>query len=588
MEAVEIGFSVSAEGIKKSLGDMFSGAGSVITEAGQNACRAGASTFCIDTDESENTITLSNDGNILEEIDWLRLFRAGESGWNESIMTSQNPFGIGCTSMIFCSTKIVIHSGFSYCEIDCEEFLSGLKVAPLSTDEYVAGTIFTLHLKQDYWGHMGLSDIRYLFDGFPIDVYFNGNAIRRPLALSANNTDSITFEYGEIVVPSCLDSPLYLSDSHIFREHLSYFAQGLRVLSGYEKDKYSKGDFGIHLDITKVRPSAPDRKRIVNPPKDLSVTAISAIKGYLLSRIDHEVDKSSWFEVSKKRFNLINQLDRSLFGRPDSAVPTKILRQYAVLMYRLDEESDLEGLLECFVGKTEFVCAKDVPAGAIIFDDDLIMDSHAEQRTWHNYAADQGLPVIFPDLQEFPIYASHSVMEKGIDTTDQRFRVWTIEAENPSPQFTVEHWALSYDVVLFDSIIVTPPIAYTNAGEKVIFEPATYSDTEFFFANGVLYVGRKCRTIQPQISQDYDFPKESTEFSDFYKRDEEAESECCTTLMQQIRLMRGDCATDVIKEVLNQSRRIIKALSRLPSQSYMVSISVDGEISVTISNPVPE
>ena len=88
-------FTISPEGIKRTLSDMFTSEITFLTEICQNSQRAGATNVDIKYSEESRVLTITDDGHGFTEQGWESFFTVGSSGWGDDVMKEQNPFGIG-------------------------------------------------------------------------------------------------------------------------------------------------------------------------------------------------------------------------------------------------------------------------------------------------------------------------------------------------------------------------------------------------------------------------------------------------------------------------------------------------------------
>lgn len=88
----------------------------------QNAQRAKATEVKITIDRYENKVIIENNGNILTNPQ--ALFSIAESGWDENVRSSENPFGMGFFSNITVSNLINVYSGNTYITFDVEKMIA--------------------------------------------------------------------------------------------------------------------------------------------------------------------------------------------------------------------------------------------------------------------------------------------------------------------------------------------------------------------------------------------------------------------------------------------------------------------------------
>lgn len=559
-----IQFDVSAEGIKKSLIDMFAGAASVLREAAQNAHRAGATKFEITT--SGKQIILSNDGAVMHDLDWKRLFHVGESGWNQETLMNESPFGIGSTSMLFCSTKIRIHSGYAVAEIDSEGFYSGTPVEINVGSEYFDGTHFVLDIKDEVWGDLKLNQINKTFAAFPIPVYFDGKCVPRPFSTGNETVQLYPFEYGHVAVD------IEIAKYHTFCTHHvpMLYAQGLPTEIGNEyRGRTVCVGAVVHLDVNKVRPSVPDRTRLVDPPADLMSKAVMAIKLAFRDQLKINSQLDGMYDTLTEYYTLATSVAPDLFACPDAPLPSdSFFLLEAELIECTSDEFDENVSFQGARG--DFVSADTLNPGYLSYSGLVEVNPiFSMESQLFSFALKQNLLIL--DARELP--NQHAAIENAIDTDEVGgFRV---EGENLSSKHNVNHEYSNFCISFHDGLTVYPPSMKTISGDLVQWESAEFSDDEYFFANDTLYVGRKCMSAGWLASRLSSFAVDDE--SEWYERDEEAESDSVDKLARLIKVLRGDSAEMVLSEILNKHRYELRQISQhIEGISFTVTFDADG------------
>ena len=100
--------SVNSERLVANLRYAFTDHVVLIAELMQNARRAGASKVIIDFDSTLHTLTVTDNGCGIS--DFKSLFTVAESGWDDSIKESENPFGMGFFSALFAADEVAVFS----------------------------------------------------------------------------------------------------------------------------------------------------------------------------------------------------------------------------------------------------------------------------------------------------------------------------------------------------------------------------------------------------------------------------------------------------------------------------------------------
>ena len=260
-------FEVDGNGMKRVIGDTFS-KNTWITELSQNSLRAGATEIHFEYDEDTHVLVFCDDGRGFHSDDWSSYFTIASSGWSESIKAQERPFGIGCASLLFAASEVVITSNGKHAIINTDLFLGGYPVSVLDVSgdvEQKKGAIFRIALMADVKFDVEL--VKRTLQGFCIPVYVNGEAIERPY-FEGNYPNSVEFEFGRIAVQS-----LTGRDRNFWGvpgTNALLFISGLRC----EAQAYLGCDRNVvHLDPAKVRSRVPDRAELVGN-RDAVVSAI--------------------------------------------------------------------------------------------------------------------------------------------------------------------------------------------------------------------------------------------------------------------------------------------------------------------------
>lgn len=573
-QVAKIEFDVSANGIKKSLVDMFDGAASVLREAAQNAHRAGASKFEITTNTggcAGQQIELSNDGSVMHDLDWKRLFHVGTSGWDEATMNEENPFGIGSTSMLFCSTQIVVHSGYAVATIDSGLFFNGTPVDVQIGHEYFNGTRFVLDIKPTSWEDLKLYKLNETFDAFPIPVFFNGNAIQQRFAFSSDGLQLYPFEYGHVAIAR--DLGRHCSFSMLNRPRL--FAQGLPTSSPADT-RHRSVHVGavVHLDVTKVRPSVPDRTRLVDPPANLKKLANEAIKEGLRDLLLIEAEKVGVQRMLIENYKLGSYILPELFENFDAPLPEDSF-------FTLDDqlidwpEDEFEERVTYRGSSNKFVGANTLGEGYLVYEGHHNVNPiQSIEAQLFNFAFKNDMLI----LDGRNIIQNHAVNSHAINTDEiGRF---VVTGSNLSEESQLKHEGLQFLIVFHDGIAVNPPALNTMSGNQVQWDSAYFTEKECFFANSTYYVGRKCSSAGWLAAQLSSFSVNVD--SDWYERDEEAEGDSVNELSRLIQVLRGDSNAKVLAEMLNSHYSELCQMSHhLAEKSFTVTFDQTGSATFT-------
>lgn len=228
----------------------------------QNAQRAKATEFRVTVDSWDNSITIENNGEILE--DPQVLFSIAESGWKEDVKKTENPFGTGFFSNITVSNYIEIFSGYKHIIFDVDKMINEQNI-----------NVFTEEIEEEY---KGFKLILHNFDSEEIyswyieervkmlgqyvhelDVYYNDKLIeKKDLTEGDDSYFQIKLEEKDF------QGWLGLYGGWGLGNKLNIFYKG-RLVTKLDDFSYVKGD--IHINDKTLNLTSPDRKDIIRDTK---------------------------------------------------------------------------------------------------------------------------------------------------------------------------------------------------------------------------------------------------------------------------------------------------------------------------------
>jgi hypothetical protein len=227
----------------------------------QNAQRAKAKNVHVDI--KSNKITISNDGGILENPQCL--FSIAESGWDNEVKETENPFGMGFFSNITVSNYIEVFSGNKHIIFDVDKMIN--------TNDT---EIFVEQLEDDY-----IEGFKLILNNFDFDTA-DRYRIRERVALLGKYIQELNIycdgelqEHTELtdgddsifqikVEESDFVGWLALAGDYWYGDNLNIFYKG-RLVTKLENSAYLKGD--IHVSDRTLTLTSPDRKDIIKDSK---------------------------------------------------------------------------------------------------------------------------------------------------------------------------------------------------------------------------------------------------------------------------------------------------------------------------------
>ena len=228
----------------------------------QNAQRAKANNVEITTEYYGRKLIIFNDGDVLD--DPQKLFSIAESGWDDTTVKAENPFGIGFFSNIVVSDNILIQTGDKKIEFDVNKMLvdGDTHVETIivdNPDEYVDGFKITLN-KFDFNKYTE-SEIRTRAQDLAnyIDtlyIYFNNTELE---SIPKTQPDE-KFKFTQVVQNEMCEGWLAIGTNYTWDNELAVYYRG-RLVTTLSNMYYIAGKLHINDNILNL--VAPDRKGII-------------------------------------------------------------------------------------------------------------------------------------------------------------------------------------------------------------------------------------------------------------------------------------------------------------------------------------
>lgn len=164
----------------------FSNKSIVLAELAQNARRANSSLVRFTHDAEAQTLLVEDEGYGIDDLQ--NLLTVAESGWDEETRQMDSPYGMGFLSTMFAAESIEVSSCNQSIVLNCQSVLEGYPASVVADVQAPAkGARIVLHgfrmKPEDLKKKMAALAI-----GFPIEVIFNGESLKRPLANNGGRT----------------------------------------------------------------------------------------------------------------------------------------------------------------------------------------------------------------------------------------------------------------------------------------------------------------------------------------------------------------------------------------------------------------
>ena len=555
-------YEVSASGIKSILSDTFS-ISTWLSELAQNAQRSGAKRLDIHYDEGSHSLVVKDDGCGFDDDSWKAYFTVASSGWDQSVIDSQRPFGIGCASLLYACTSFNIFSRSNKVIVSTEEFLEGGEVQVVPSDSFVKGSIFEIALKDSV--KFNGCDLSRVFGGFQIPVWYNDVEIARPFSLDVLSLSPslilVDFEFGQISV-----KPIQPDCSGGNALSVDFFLQGLRV-DNISSDFYNNNI--VHLESTKVRARVPDRAELVG-----DVAAVKASCNAAISSSYHRQLSAILDDIGIDAF--ANQYWRvAMLFSPDllssAPVPLSLLWGVNSLAYGEDFDDDhyKEYLGDGFLREQDsrIVVAED---GLYIYSRSSALESVSEFNRL-NFLYASKLPVI--NRGNLP--AGHWLIPRLVSLDEAVFSVVATDFET----ITIDaagFWR--HSMVLCTEYAISVSGAFNEHGD-VSLPDFLVKDKAMVF-NGVSYMpaGESdfenfCRQCCNVMCGDNDYPELDQAYLD------DIVAELTSVLLSK----RGGSVEDLLKKFLDEHADELSYFDDLPNQRFSLSFSGDAKPAAIVS-----
>ncbi len=238
-----------------------------VTELLQNARRAGATKIHIVLQPDRKEFSIGDDGHGIEDMQ--HMFAIAESGWDESILNQESPYGMGFLSCLFACENIHIISRNHQAKVVTKDALAfdAIHVEPHSG---VEGTV--IHMR----GVTNMPTVQFLesaVKGFPVPVYLNQD--KEPLK-SVHAVDELDWAKTEIGL-------VHIGNLSGAFHNPTIYLQGLPINAGFNT-RSGENNLVIHLDPQRFFGRLPDRASVIDPDKAM-VSIRSAIKNLYVEQL---------------------------------------------------------------------------------------------------------------------------------------------------------------------------------------------------------------------------------------------------------------------------------------------------------------
>lgn len=243
---MQVQVRINEEGALRNQRYAFTDKFTLVSELMQNARRAGARRIEIAYDEASGILRVDDDGCGIA--DFQKLLTFNESGWDKDTCADERPFGIGFSKCLYSASRCIVMSRNRKIDFSTEAALARKSIDVVDIDHH-PHTVIELHQVQ----LPGLKDrLKIMCSGFPVAVWFNGNALPRPHAIG--HLPFASANIGQVYLTGT-DNGKHAADTLVF-------LQGFCVL----RPSYFHGDQVnvVHLDSNAFIARLPDRDKLID------------------------------------------------------------------------------------------------------------------------------------------------------------------------------------------------------------------------------------------------------------------------------------------------------------------------------------
>lgn len=294
-----IRLQIDAASLRKQLRHAFSHAFAVVQELVQNARRAGATLVSVQYDEQRKMLTVSDDGCGIADFQTMLTFAA--SGWDDAIMATEQPYGMGFLSCLYASSRVEITSRGRRLAFDTAGMLGDESFALDAAPQHTVGTLIVLHgveLRE------AASAMHRIASGYPLPIEFNGQLLPRPDAV----------ENGRFVATDV--GMVRIGRAYCSHRTVAYI-QGFRV---HQPERYYLHENVVHLDPGKFRGVFPDRDRCIDEAEMLKAVEATVKRLYVERLIELKM-KLPAADFCCQAYDLARSLDRLDVFNDVDAIP---------------------------------------------------------------------------------------------------------------------------------------------------------------------------------------------------------------------------------------------------------------------------
>lgn len=529
-----VSLKVNEKNLVRHLRLAFANKETVLSELMQNARRAGASYVSIAFDKEQRMLVVEDDGCGLA--DPQVILSIAESGWDNEIMESETPYGIGFLSAIFAAKHIRIESQGRRIEFDTESVLNFDSIPVTESARNNGMKIYLTGIEFD-----PESAVKKFAMGFPIGVFYNGEEMERPHAING----PLLFEESEegyFHIPG-LHEPIEKTRQAGGKCVIAYL-QGVVI---YRSTALRGLDNIVHLDPRKYHGRLPDRDKLVNE-YDAINSIDSVIQNYWGKRLEDDVEAMPGETIASNYYPALHNWNRlDLLNKVDY-LPSEVLACkdiYPICRNNWEEGSS---------SVTKVYRREEISNGDIVIA--LVEDEEMDP------SSDEGFNVAMYVFLHEAHYLDHRLDEGhwiyGLCTSIERDDIEVVVHGKALEAVYSEGWIWHANVVFCDSVTMNGPLgSVTNDSHAFVYQNGFIREDRYplpCYENRSLVIipakedtGDVVRQLSDYIDENETFREDSMgddsrKFVSFILANR-PDNEChlMTRLLQEVSATRYDC-----------------------------------------------
>jgi len=547
MSAQLVQMRVSQKRLVSHLKFSFSNQTTFLSELLQNGRRAKASRIVITQDVNVDELVIEDDGIGIE--DFQKLIFIAESGWDQETIERESAYGLGVLSALFAAEHITVESRGLRLSAKTGNILDFQPVA-LEAIEKRPGTRITLRgLRVDTDDDVDRA-LRNLVKGFPIEVIWNGETLKRPHALN-NGLSFRSTTVGDMFV-------LNLDGGRGGTEDVSLYLQGLPV---FERHSFGLGRQNIvHLDPRQYFGRLPDRDKLID--EDVAIQQVKEVlRKEWRQRLKAARDRQSPVDFVDGHHQTMRYWDCLDLLNDLDILPRQAIEGVGVYPC---QSTDGNGTIS-HMG-TKHLSRQEIEQGKVkLF---TIPEFEEGPAQLHMYAWLTEMHIL-DGLALHPEHWVHKyVLDLGIDDV-------SVVIPKPFAEGEFEgHWIYKADVVLCSWYEIDGPLGTVR------------NNKDAFVLDGFLSVGNRHvafganTVIVPEKEVSGDVTTQLTSFingDDHW--DENGENEEKEYFARFIRALKPGSAADIVRELLVDAN--LKSFPGMAGRQFTVKLNSRGKITVT-------